>query len=48
VLTAAQAPGLTIVTLGDDNPVQRAVKAAALGMPILRDNEDIVILKGLK
>jgi hypothetical protein len=48
VLTAAQAPGLTIVTLGDDNPVQRAVKAAALGMPILRDNEDIVVLKGLK
>lgn len=47
VLTAAQAPGLTIVTLGQDNPVQRAVKGAALGMPVLRDNEDITILKGL-
>lgn len=48
VLTAQEAAGLTIVTLGDDNPVQRSVKAAALGMPVLRDNEDIVILKGLK
>lgn len=48
ILTREQAPGLTIVTLGQDNPVQRAVKAAALGLPILRDNEDIVILKGLK
>jgi hypothetical protein len=48
ILTAQQAAGLTIVTLGEDNPVRRAVKGAALGMPILRDNEDIVILKGLK
>lgn len=47
VLTREQAPGLTIVTLGQDNPVQRAVKGAALGLPVLRDNEDITILNGL-
>ena len=47
VLSAGEAPGVTIVTLGQDNPVQRAVKAAAIGMPVLRDNEDIVILSGL-
>lgn len=47
VLTREQAPGLTIVTLGRDNPVQRSVKGAALGLPVLRDNEDITILKGL-
>ncbi|MDN5856495.1 MAG: major capsid protein [Actinomycetia bacterium] len=47
VLTSTEAPGLTVVTLGQDNPVQRAVKGAAIGLPILRDNDDIVILKGL-
>lgn len=47
VLTPEQAPGLTIVTLGQDNPVQRAVKGAAVGLPVLQDNEDIVILSGL-
>ena len=47
VLTAAQAPGVTIVTLGEDNPVQRAVKAAAIGMPVLNDNDSIVIADGL-
>lgn len=47
VLSAAEAPGVTIVTLGQDNPVQRAVKAAAIGLPVLRDNEDIVIMSGL-
>lgn len=47
VLTADQAPGLTIVTLGQDNPVQRAVKAAAIGMPVLGDTDSIVILNGV-
>ena len=47
VLTAAQAPGVTIVTLGQDNPVQRAVKGAAIGMPVLADNDSIVIADGL-
>jgi hypothetical protein len=47
ILTADQAPGVTIVTLGQDNPVQRAVKAAALGLPVLQDNDSIVIATGL-
>lgn len=47
ILTAAQAPGVTIVTLGQDNPVQRAVKGAALGLPVLRDTDSIVIATGL-
>lgn len=47
VLTAAEAPGLTVITLGQDNPVQRAVKGAAVGLPVIQDNEDIVILSDL-
>jgi hypothetical protein len=47
ILTAQQAPGVTIVTLGQDNPVQRAVKAAALGLPVLQDNDAIVIASGV-
>lgn len=43
ILTAEQAPGVTVVTLGQDNPVQRAVKAAAIGLPVLQDNDSIVI-----
>lgn len=43
-LERAEAPGLTIVTLGEDNPVRRSVKGAAIGLPVLRDNEDITIL----
>ncbi|UUW88395.1 major capsid protein [Pimelobacter simplex] len=46
-LSAAEVPGLTIVTLGRDNPVQRAVKGAAVGMPVLGDTDAIVIWKGL-
>lgn len=45
VLPREEAPGLTIVTLGADNPVQRSVKGAAIGLPVLRDNEDITILQ---
>lgn len=47
VLAAAEVPGMTLVTLGSDNPVQRAVKGATIGMPVLRDNEDIVIMSNL-
>jgi hypothetical protein len=47
ILTADQAPGVTIVTLGQDNPVQRAVKAAAIGLPVLQDNDSIVIATGV-
>jgi len=47
VLAAPEAPGLTIITLGQDNPVQRAVKGAAVGLPVIQDNEDITILSGL-
>lgn len=47
VLNAQQAAGITIVTLGQANPVQKAVKAAAIGMPILRDAEAITVLNGL-
>lgn len=47
VLTADQAPGVTIVTLGQDNPVQRAVKAAAIGLPVLQDTDSITILNGV-
>lgn len=46
VLSAIEAPGLTIITLGQDNPVQRAVKGAAIGLPVIQDNEDITILSG--
>lgn len=47
ILTADQAPGITIVTLGRDNPVERAVKAAAIGLPILADTDSIVIATGV-
>ncbi len=46
-LAAAEAPGVTIVTLGRDNPVQRSVKAAALGMPVLSDIEQITVINGI-
>lgn len=47
VLSAVEAPGMTIITLGQDNPVQRAVKGASVGLPVIQDNEDIVILSGI-
>lgn len=47
VLTVDQAPGVTIVTLGQDNPVQRAVKGAAIGLPVLADTDSITILNGI-
>lgn len=47
VLTAEQAAGLTIVTLGQDNPVQRAVKGAAIGLPVIQDTDVIVCVSGV-
>jgi len=47
ILVAAEAPGITVVTLGSDNPVQRAVKGAAIGMPVLQDIDAIVVLDGI-
>jgi len=47
ILTANEAAGLTIVTLGQDDPVARAVKGAAVGLPVIQDNEDIVIMSNL-
>ena len=46
-LTAGEVAGLTIITLGQDNPVQRAVKGAAKGLPVLADTNTITILKGV-
>lgn len=46
-LTVDQAAGLTIVTLGQDNPVQRAVKGAAIGLPVIQDTDSIVTVSGL-
>jgi len=46
-LSASDVAGLTVTTLGRDNPVQRAVKGAAVGMPVLGDTDSIVIWKGL-
>lgn len=47
VLSPVEAPGLTIITLGSNNPVQRAVKGAAIGLPVIQDNEDVTFLSGL-
>lgn len=46
VLSAQEAPGMTIITLGNDNPVERAVKGASVGLPVIQDNEDVVFLAG--
>lgn len=46
-LAPVDVAGLTVVTLGSDNPVTRAVKGAAVGMPVLGDTDSIVIWKGL-
>jgi hypothetical protein len=47
VLSVREVAGLTVITLGQDDPVERAVKGAAVGLPVINDNEDIVILDGL-
>lgn len=47
VLAPQEVAGLTIITLGQDDPVERAVKGAAVGLPVIQDNEDIVVLSNL-
>lgn len=46
-LTSDIAAGLTIITLGDDNPVRRSVKGAALGLPVMDDPTQITIVSGI-
>ena len=46
-LSPAEVPGVTIVTLGNDDPVERAVKAAVVGLPVLADTDNIAILSGV-
>lgn len=43
-LSADTAAGITVITLGDDNPVRRSVKGAALGMPVMDDPTQITIV----
>lgn len=47
ILTAEQAPGLTINTLGQDDPPSRAVKGAAAGLPVLDEPDVLVVASGL-
>lgn len=47
VLSPQEVAGLTVVTLGQDDPVERSVKGAALGLPVLQDVDDIVIVTDL-
>jgi hypothetical protein len=47
VLLPEEAPGVTVVTLGNDDPVQRAVKAAAVGLPVLDEPDLLVIARDL-
>jgi hypothetical protein len=48
ILSPVEVAGMTVQTLGQDNPVERAVKGASVGLPVIQDNEDIVILSGLE
>lgn len=43
-LTAGTAAGITVITLGSDNPVRRSVKGAALGMPVMDDPTQLTIV----
>lgn len=46
VLAPREVAGMTVITLGQDNPVTRSVKGASVGLPVIQDNEDITILSG--
>ena len=46
-LAASEAPGLTVVTMGEDNPVRRAVKVAAVGMPVIEEPDQVMVLKDI-
>lgn len=43
VLAPGQGPGIAVVTLVNDNPVQKAVKSAAIGLPVIEDVRNIVV-----
>jgi hypothetical protein len=43
VLAAAEAPGITVVTMVEDDPVQQAVKSAAIGMPVITQPYQLLI-----
>lgn len=45
ILAAEAAPGMAVVTLVEDNPVQRAVLTAAIGMPVIQDPNLILVAK---
>jgi hypothetical protein len=47
VLNAAEAPGVSVVTLVEDHPVARHVNADSLGLPALERPEAIVVAKAL-
>lgn len=47
VLSREEAPGMTLVTLASDNPVTRSVKGASIGLPVLADDDDVTILRGI-
>jgi len=46
-LDPKEVAGITVVTMGQDDPVQRAVKGAALGMPVIADIDQVTVLNGL-
>lgn len=43
-LDSSMAAGITICTLGSDNPVRRSVKGAALGLPVIDDPTQLTIV----
>lgn len=46
-LDSSMAAGITVVTLGSDNPVRRSVKGAALGLPVIDDPTQLTIVSGI-
>jgi hypothetical protein len=44
VLAPGQGPGIAVVTLVNDNPVQKAVKSAAIGLPVIDDDGRNVVV----
>lgn len=46
-LDASEVAGITVITLGQDDPVQRSVKAAAVGMPVIHEIDQVTVMRGL-
>ena len=46
-LGADEVAGITVVTMGSDDPVQRAVKGAALGMPVIGEVDQLTVVNGI-